>query len=142
MTDGGAYFSLRVATGNANWGASEDVALKALTQQRTAINYQVILTNDTAIFYDMNPIENSTEGAFQCKGQSLFHNQVCISGRSTKPDSGTYRAFGLGGNAVYTSSSNYSLIIGGQSRILCAAGSELNTHSDIREKNVWKHMMG
>ena len=82
----------------------------------------------------MNSIQNSTGGAFQVNGEALFHNVVCISGRSTKGHSGNYRAYGYGGNAIYTSSGNYSLIIGGQGRILCGVGSELNTYSDIREK--------
>ena len=65
----------------------------------------------------------------------FFHNVVCVSGRSTKGNSGNYRAYGYGGNAIYTSSGNYSFIIGGQGRILCGVGSELNTYSDIREKH-------
>ena len=123
-SDGGANFSGKVAPGNGNWTASE---VLRLTQERTTINNQVGVTNDTLIFYDRNNIQYSSEGAFKCNGEALFHNQVCISGRSTKPNSGTYRTYGLDGIAIYSLSGNKSLIIGKQGRILCAAGSELNT---------------
>ena len=120
-----------MATGHADWTASETIRS---TQQKTEFHNQVVLTGYSPISYDMNNIQNSTGGAFQVNGEALFHNVVCISGRSTKGHSGNYRAYGLGGNAIYTSSGNYSLIIGGQGRILCGVGSELNTYSDIREK--------
>ena len=78
--DSGSYFSLRVATGNADWTASKTICF---TQQKTELQNQIVLTGYTPISYDMNNIQNSTGGAFQVNGEALFHNVVCISGRST-----------------------------------------------------------
>ncbi|KAJ3050596.1 hypothetical protein HK097_008401 [Rhizophlyctis rosea] len=134
LSCGGAadgFLSIRVATGSSDYTASE--VIKA-TQQRTTLNSQVVVNNITPIFYDMADLRNSTEGAFQCAGEALFHSPVCISGKNVKAHNGYFRYYALAGNGTNSSSGNYSLILGGAGRILCAAGSELNCYSDRREK--------
>ena len=73
--DGGAYFSLRVATGNADWTASETIRS---TQQKTELHNQVVLTGYNPISYDMNALQNSSGGAFHAMEKPFF-TMSCVS---------------------------------------------------------------
>ena len=87
------------------------------------------------ISYDWNNLANSIGGGFSCHVESIFHKPVLFSRKYTKSNTGiSYRSYGYGGEGVYSNGGNYSLIIGGQGRILVGEGSELNVYCDIRGK--------
>jgi len=104
---------------------------------KTTIPTQVFISNAGAVNYNWTALHNSTGGALECNGGSLFHGPMVISGRTSASytTGGQFRWFSYDNTGLSSvTGGGYSLILGQQGRMLVGAGSMIHCYSDERVK--------